>query len=343
MRHATISRTDMAQPARVVPGERAGGVILFMDGYRYERNRTMAGRKIYWRCADQMCRTPLQTNDFHPTPGPAANMIVLVPNGLHPHLPEDDRVERNDFVQRIKQRIQQDPSLPIKRAYDTEFLALPANGRMHAATFEEVRSALQRFRMAFVPALPPDIYGVNIQGTWAETWDGRRKLLASDNVLGVTIFASDEELVTLSQCDEIYIDGTFRTAPFPFTQIVVIHGKYHGWILPLVFALSTGKRQNQYRYILQEVATKIRNLNNNFSPNLIVTDFEVALINAIDAELPQTEKHGCYFHFSQSLMRKISTLGLQVAYQQNPQLQRVVRRMLALGYIPVPHVRLMFV
>lgn len=167
-------------------------------------------------------------------------MIVLVPNGLHPHLPEDDRVERNDFVQRIKQRIQQDPSLPIKRAYDTEFLALPANGRMHAATFEEVRSALQRFRMAFVPALPPDIYGVNIQGTWAETWDGRRKMLASDNVLGVTIFASDEELVTLSQCDEIYIDGTFRTAPFPFTQIVVIHGKYHGWILPLVFALSTG-------------------------------------------------------------------------------------------------------
>ncbi|KAJ8028899.1 hypothetical protein HOLleu_28153 [Holothuria leucospilota] len=333
----------MAQPPRLIQGERRGGQILVHDGYRYQRNRAVVGRKIYWRCADPLCRAPLQTNYF--VPGPDANIAILgpVPQPNHPHRPEVERIDRHDFLNNVKDTIEQDPSLPIRRAYNTEYLAIPAQRRQDVPTFEEIRSTLQRHRMSFIPMVPRDVHDVDIQGPWAETWDGNRKLLAIDNDVGVCIFASDEELRTLSHCRELFIDGTFKTAPHPYTQIITIHGKYHGWTLPFVMALSTGKTEAQYRFLLREVRNAIQGLtNNNFEPNFVVTDFEVALINAIDHEL-RSETRGCYFHFCQSLMRKVSDLGLKGPYERDPDVQQVVRRMLALGYLPAPHVRLMFV
>ena len=333
-----------AQPPRIIDGERRGGHVLLHNGYRYQRNRTaQQSDKIYWRCADQMCRVPLQTNYF--VPGPGVNIAILGRQQQHPHLPEFDRIERQDFVGSIKRRIEADPSLQIRRAYETEYVLLPANLQLDAPTFDEVRSSLHRHRSSFVPIIPGNINMVNIQGPWGETVNGNRKLLAIDNNVGVSIFASDEELRALSQCQEIFIDGTFKTAPQPYRQIISIHGKYTGWTLPLVMAMSTGKTEIQYRYLLRTVCDSVRNLTNTvFAPTIVVTDFEIALVNAIRHELPPpTATRGCYFHFAQSIMRKVSKLGLRIPYQHNPNLQNVVRRMLGLGYIPVAHVRLMFV
>lgn len=224
-----------------------------------------------------MCRLSIQTNDFNA----GAPIVIQGPNAnrIHPHPPEMERVARREFLQRVKDRVEEDPSLPIRRSFNAEFVLLPANERADAPSFEEVRSVLQRHRMSFLPAIPQDIYGVDIRDTWAQTWDGARKMLASDNIIGVSIFASDFELRILSECQEVTIDGTFRTAPFPYQQIVTIHGVYSGWHLPLVMALVTGKRQNQYRYILRQVKQKIVNLTNNaWQPQTILTDFEVSLV-----------------------------------------------------------------
>ena len=48
----------------------------------------------------------------------------------------------------------------------------------------------------------------------------------------------------------------------------------------------------------------------SWMPDRVVTDFEVAAMNAIRAELPAVRVNGCYFHFTQSLWRKIQELGL---------------------------------
>lgn len=262
----------MAHPPRLIQGERRGEQILVHDGYRYQRNRAVVGRKIYWRCADPLCRAPLQTNYF--VPGPDANIAILgpVPQPNHPHRPEVERIDRHDFLNNVKDTIELDPSLPIRRAFNTECLAIPVQRRQDVPTFEEIRSTLQR--MSFIPMVPRDVHDVYIQGPWTETWDGNRKLLAIDNDVGVCIFASDEELRTLCHCRELFIEGTFRTAPHPYTQIITIHGKYHGWTLPFVMALSTGKTEAQHRFLLREVRNAIQGLtNSNFEPNFVVKDF----------------------------------------------------------------------
>ena len=67
----------------------------------------VAGIKIYWRCTVSMGKESLQTNWF--VPGQGANINILGPNRPinQSHFPEDDRIERQDFLISIKGRIEQ--------------------------------------------------------------------------------------------------------------------------------------------------------------------------------------------------------------------------------------------
>ena len=325
----------------VIPAERRGGILLCYEGYRFHRNKIIPGRKIYWRCAEPQCRVPLQTDDFVPG-GNITVLNVLAP--VHNHGPDDDRLNRARFIQAIKDVISDDPSLPIRRAYDSEFMRLPARNRLEAPSFNEIRSTLNRHRATLIPPIPANIGQVDIQGAWAQTWGGARKLLSIDNQLGVVVFASQRELEVLSRCTQIFIDGTFRSAPHPYSQIVTIHGNYLNWRMPLAMALLTGKRQEQYRAVLRVIQLEIFGITHRpFAPTEVVTDFEIGLINAIHMELPLARTYGCYFHFTQSIMRRVAELGLKGAYQQDPDVQQIIRRMLGLGYLPPAHVRICFV
>ena len=69
-----------------------------------------------------------------------------------------------------------------------------------------------------------------------------------------------------------------------------------------------------YRQVFQTLKLKVREVtrNNNWQPRFGITDFELALITRI---------RGCYFHFSQSLWRKIQKLGLSGPYRQDRHLK----------------------
>ena len=132
----------------VVPGERRRGMVLVCDGYRYQKNRTIAGTKIYWRCSVPACRVPIQTNDFD-----LDGDIVVLDNHYpeHTHQPENERLDRFDFLREIKSAIRRDPSIPIRRAYDQVFATLPNHQRINVPMFEEIRSSLQRCRASLLP------------------------------------------------------------------------------------------------------------------------------------------------------------------------------------------------
>ena len=77
----------------------------------------------------------------------------------------------------------------------------------------------------------------------------------------------------------------------------------------------------------------------NLSPNHIITDFEQAIINACQISFPAGTVDGCYFHYSSALWRKTQELGLAGVYNQDPLVKGVIKRLMALGYIPIPFVR----
>ena len=91
---------------------------------------------------------------------------------------------------------------------------------------------------------------------------------------------------------------------------------------------------------MEIIECKAEELGLELRPDEVLTDFELATIQGIELAFPTTEVKGCFFHFAQALNRKISTLGLQVAYREDQAVSSFVRQTVALAFVPLRFVRL---
>jgi hypothetical protein len=154
---------------------------------------------------------------------------------------------------------------------------------------------------------------------------GRPFLSHIDNDWGVCVFSTD---------------GTFKSRPPPYEQFVTIHSLCHGRVLPCVMALATGKTVGHYRQILQHVKVRMCNITGHrFSPRMAICDFEQSLRIAFDTELPRTRVRNCYFHFCQSLCRRLQELALAIPYSRHIHIQTCIQKVMAIAYLPVAIVR----
>jgi hypothetical protein len=67
-----------------------------------------------------------------------------------------------------------------------------------------------------------------------------------------------------------------------------------------------------------------------------------ATFAAVETELPNARISGCYFHFGQNLWRRVQSLGLARDYRQNKRLKKTIRKVIAIGYLPMALVRALF-
>ena len=156
------------------------------------------------------------------------------------------------------------------------------------------------------------------------------------------MFATDRELIAMQECSTIYFDGTFRSTPRPYAQIVTFHGLFRNtqWIIPLGMALLGGKTMAHYQCMLLSLKAGVLNASGRpLAPTETLTDFEASLMQSIRLELPATMVHGCYFHYCSALWRRVQELGLQLPYRQDRRVKKFIRKLMALGYLPLAHVR----
>ena len=131
------------------------------------------------------------------------------------------------------------------------------------------------------------------------------------------------------------MDGTFNVAPTLFTQVYSIHADYMNHSHPLVFGILTNKRRATYTAFL----TEVRNLANNMlRPETIITDFEMAAIQAIGDIFPNASRTGCFFHLSQNIHRRIQNAGLQEQYENDANFALQCRMLSALAFVPTADV-----
>lgn len=106
--------------------------------------------------------------------------------------------------------------------------------------------------------------------------------------------------------DKIFLDGTFKANPRMFKQLYTIHGKYCGQIFPLIFCLLPDKSQATY----QRLFTNLKNIANsqgmNFQMKNAMMDFESAAMKTFEKVFPQTALKGCFFHYTQCILRKVN-------------------------------------
>jgi hypothetical protein len=121
----------------------------------------------------------------------------------------------------------------------------------------------------------------------------------------IQLFSTQSNLDILAENHDWYMDGTFKTTPNPFFQLYTIHGFRMHSSMPSVYALLPNKNEDTYRRLFMA----LNGLREGLAPRSILVDFEMAAINAARALYPGSDIRGCYFHFQQSLWRKIQALN----------------------------------
>ena len=101
----------------------------------------------------------------------------------------------------------------------------------------------------------------------------------------------------------MYADGTFKIAPDLFLQVYTIHCVVEGRCLPMVCCLLPRKTADIYEKLLRVVQKKMTR-----PPKSFTSDFELALIKAVLLIWPEVSIYLCFFHFKQTMWRKIQDL-----------------------------------
>ena len=81
----------------------------------------------------------------------------------------------------------------------------------------------------------------------------------------------------LGRAGSIYVDGTFEICPRLF-QVFTIIAFVHGQQFPLVYGLLRGKSREVYNQFFMAVKEEALKFGAPFSPDEIMTDFELALV-----------------------------------------------------------------
>ena len=323
--------------ATLVEGVKTGSKVLVHNGHKYQKNKTR-NEKIFWRCWRKDCRAPIQTNifDFN-----AHNPAIAIQNeGQHNHPPVSNIINSTAVKYLVINEIKRYVTKPVKRVYDEIIEQQRDINVEDVPRFDSVRSQFTRVRSSLIPHIPENVEQVMIPDEYQNSWSDEQFLSFQDNDWGILIYATRDNYANLRRCRTVYIDGTFKTTPHPYTQFATIHGNYHGFVLPFVMCLLDGKTVGKYRQLLQHVKHMVRRVTGHrWSPQRIVSDFELSLLLAIETELPQVRKCGCYFHFCQSLWRRIQELGLTRSSKGIPMVKDFLQKLMALGYLPLLLVR----
>lgn len=310
--------------------------------YHYH-SKSKNQRKIYWRCAKRdICNARCITN---------ANWeegIRVEKAGRHEHEATRGEIIARQTVARIKRRAEEHPNEPptsiireeVRNIHNEEVqVLLPER--------QTLLRMVNRNQNKNRPLIPRTLAECVILPPFNETLQGQ-SFLQYDSGVGdenrLLIFTTREALTRLGVSEIFLADGTFKTVPTIFFQLYTIHGLINNLPFPLVYCLLVNKDENTYRKMYQEIKNLCSATNIQLNPRVMMTDFELASMNAGRHHFPDADIKGCLFHFCQSIWRHVVQLGLKAAYNNEADrtIRDEIRQLMALPFVPVEHVQDVF-
>ena len=92
------------------------------------------------------------------------------------------------------------------------------------------------------------------------------------------VFASPRGLADLAAAKHFYLDGTFKSVPDMFVQLVSVQVEFEGVMVPCAFALISNKKQRSYDIMWQVRNEKnliLVNINMKKRKNITFSDFNI--------------------------------------------------------------------
>ena len=257
-----------------VPGRTATTRNLVYEGYRLCLDRR-SGIRSYWKCVFKSSlrfsgRVILINNE------------TVVRSCAHCHLPTPALNSVHVMKQKLK-ACAQTSVLPTKHLVANAVGPFTSEALMKVNCNQHSLGKLARSARAQVEnhpvnpkslselVLPPD-YIKFTKGDCFLLWDSTFR----NDLRRSLMFGTPENINILATADHVIIDGTFKTSPQLFHQMVTVHGIFRdGWNIPLLFALLPGKTQTHYEELFQKISDF------GIKPSCVLCDYKKAMINAV--------------------------------------------------------------
>ncbi|KAH9382823.1 hypothetical protein HPB48_023385 [Haemaphysalis longicornis] len=138
----------------------------------------------------------------------------------------------------------------------------------------------------------------------------------------------------------VFLDSTFFEVPQIFDQLLTIHVMCDGKHSPAIYFLLCGRSRETYVRAFESLRNLFAAAGTTFpKPDIFLTDFEPELIAGVRTVFLGAAHRGCHFHFTQRVRAAVQKAGLQTAYGQDDSLRSLLRKMVALSFLPVSTVQ----
>jgi hypothetical protein len=155
-------------------------------------------------------------------------------------------------------------------------------------------------------------------------------------------FGTAQSLQDLCEAEHVFMDGTFKSAPSPFSQLYTIHieSTVSNSTVPVLYSFLPNKTKSTYTLLFNELRNITLKHDLVLNPKFISIDFEKGAIGALKNVFPNSKIKGCNFHYNQCIFRKIQEIGLQQDYYNSSDddptsVKRLVQETGALAFMPV--------
>ncbi|KAK3933016.1 FLYWCH-type zinc finger-containing protein 1 [Frankliniella fusca] len=314
---------------------------LQFDRYIYYKVNSK-NERTYWTCKRSKlkeCKAKAITKS-----GPDGRIIVVKSSedSPHEHPPNREEGEAAKIVKNMKRVAPDHPGMPPAQILRAELSSVPSGVLSQLPESENLKKMMRRGEnFVLYDSQTPES---------DEDEDGEED--EGDN--RVIVFVTRRNLELLGKSGTWFVDGTFKTSPKIFVHVFTISAlvkrqtassREDNVCFPLVYALFSSKMEVQYSQVLQAVKNASREQRVGFTqPSQVMSDFDVAILNAVKTAFPDGTVSCCFFHLGQSIYRKVQTSGLQAAYNDldDRETKIGVHMLLAQAFVPPDDVKEVF-
>ena len=304
---------------------------LLLRGHEFWRKKTLKSGAEVWRCSKWRtcrCNATVVTRD---------ERVVKNAEPEHTHQSNQSTIMARNSIVEMKRHTVENGSTPAA-AIAAVSATLPGHIKMALPDKSVIARNLRRGRQkaqgqeaAPLPPVPVDKNFI--------IPDQFKEFVLVDSGMDdqrILIFGCSELLNGLERSRFWLADGTFKVVPTLFFQLYTIHFSLTDGITPIgLYCLLANKTRDTYDRLLIEV----KRLAPAAAPDVILIDFESAAMSAFRQGFPQAQVKGCYFHLTQSIMRKAQDVGLKATYETDIEIQGFIRCLSAISHVPTADVQ----
>jgi len=296
--------------------------LYAFNGYKFRFHKQLANEFERWCCCKKTCWAFFKKSPI----GEMSNITA------HNHGPENEHeLMRQSLSNRVKRKAKEQLCEWPAKLLHSEVTPNELSA-LNGYDVSLIRKNIHYARSSILPPLPSSLEELHSR---LDTLDLKTKLnenflFVNDTANNIVGFATSSNLTYLTQCEAMFVDGTFSSVPVLFQQLFIIHGFKNQAYVPLVFFLLPNKSPDTYAKAMTHVNNHVWRV-----PSVIFIDFEIAIHQAVMQVWPNVQLKGCRFHLGQSWYKKINSLGLSSDYQsKESEIGSFLRAFFGLPFLP---------